>query len=347
MPHSLTFFGPLFSLCTLLITLTTPNIWAVRFQTENYGDGPKVQYPAQKGLDARESEIFDFAKRSHLAAVFAYAHLTSDVTSAKNPASAFIDLSVDLILANSPKQIQAPLRRMYYYNENLKYSDVLSRDSLGQSYHKVLPLGPDRFEVFIESELTKTETLLKLYKLMAVIELSHWAIAFEKISPSETRLIYPVVDIVSKISSALYVIDLANKMGLDFIIQELQSSNMRPYIKSALERDFIRPDYMRFHAVEWSFQYEGTSIELLSRLTNELHALRLRKSQDIKGLSAPTQALQEQVRLDLIERTHNHDLFTLAREAKSQGDRMTLGLLSQLTTAPRVTAPACGRIYTR
>jgi len=315
-----------------VFVFTSQQALAVWFGTEDWGDGPKTQYPSQvKEIGQRESELLNLATRVQLGAHFRYLELTQMVKQDKSPIDRYIHEVVDTILAQTHPNLQIPLRRFFYHEEGSEFPADFFKHSNGNYYFRVIPQAGGQFTVSFDPEVKKTQLIYKLYRLMAVLELSHWSQAIGFKFEGDYRNQFPVVDLLNKIASALLVQELLSKMGTHQILAEINSSDISSGFKDLLRRDFLTPNYLQNQYMNWIMMYDGVNADKLVEWVHKIFEIRNKKSAAItspQGLKGP---LYQRIEHDLVNRAQDVNPFLLAHQARKVGDTVSLKYLSHLT----------------
>jgi hypothetical protein len=350
----------LFGILTdFVLTVAGSPSLAIRFQSEDEGGFRRTVYPeAIKNVVHRADELKSLAGQSHLAALFPYLELTDLVkrqpvkagATASSPLINFLNQSADLIVAQSPEDIQMPLRRMYFSGESVRVTDSVWREADGGRHVRGLLLSGNAISVEIVSGLEDTPGLQKLHRLIAMIEIGQAYAAREANRGADYRLYFPVLDMLNKIVGALFVDEVLKKMGTDSIRQELVRVDAVETVKASLEYDFLGRGYLYSKSISWALQNPELRGPQLAEWVRELRLMRDQKARSINGLSSYSEKVEAIIRQDLLSQPSDK-YFQLARAARSAGDEKTFRIVSDLMVGrstgaePSGQGPSCERSF--
>lgn len=330
-------FSLLFSFLTVGVLVFSGSVsLAVRFQSEDDGGVRRIMYPeAVKNVVHRGEELKSLARKSHLAAVFPYLELTDLVKGQKQPGSGssavvrFLNESAELIVAQSPEELQMSLRRMYFYGDSVIESGSLWKDSNGSRYVRGQLLSGSAFQVEVVPGLENSPALMKIHRIIAMIEIGQAHIARAENRHADYRLYFPVLDMLNKIVSGLFVEEVLKKMGTEAIRQEIATVDTTESVKESLATDFLGRGYMHSKSMSWimeNFELRGPQLVEWVRDIREQRTLRARQ---ITGLSKYAQQLETLIR-GLLSAMPATEYFNLARLAKASGDEKTFRIAREL-----------------
>ncbi|MDZ4081955.1 MAG: hypothetical protein U1E10_03385, partial [Bdellovibrionales bacterium] len=310
----------------------------IRFQSEEEGGFRRTLYPeAVKNVVQRTDELKALAAQSHLGALFPYLELTDLVKGRQAqsglPATApflnFLNQAAELIVAQSPPELQLPLRRMYFAGESIEVSDSVWRNSNGSRHVRGDLLSGNAISVEIVSGLENSPGLQKLHRLIAMIEIGQAHTAREMNRGADYRLYFPVLDMLNKIVTSLFVDETLKKMGTEVIRQELAKVEGPETVKASLDFDFLGRGYMHSKSMSWAIENPELRGPQLVEWVRDLRVMRDQKAKSIKGLSSYNEKVEALVRQDLLNQSRDK-YFQLAREARSSGDEKSFRILSEL-----------------
>lgn len=328
-------------LTALAVTVSGSLSMAIRFQSEEGGGYRRTLYPeAVKNVVQRTDELKVLASQSHLGALFPYLELTDFVKGRQaqwgaavgSPFLNFLNQSADLIVAQSPQGLQLSLRKMYFAGESVRVTDDVWRQSNGGRHVRGLLLSGNEISVEIVAGLENSPGLQKLHRLIAMIEIGQAYTAREVNQGSDYRLYFPVLDMLNKIVTALFVDEVIKKMGNETIRQELAKAEMAETVKASLENDFLGRGYMHSKSISWTMENTELRGPQLVEWVRDLRALRDQRARLIKGLSSYHEKVEVLVRLDLVSQPRDR-YFQLARAARNSGDDKTFRIASELMTS--------------
>jgi hypothetical protein len=332
-------FSLLFSFLTVItLTIVTSQSMAVRFQSEDDGGSRRTIYPeAVKNVVQRSDELKALAAQTHLAALFPYLELTELVkgrnpvlgTAVGSPFLNFLNLSAELIVAQSPTEIQLPLRRMYFSGESIHVTDEVWRSSNGGRHVRGVLLSGNNISVEMVAGLDNSSGLQKLHRLIAMIEIGQAYTARDLNRGADYRLYFPVLDMLNKIVTSLFVDEVLRKMGTETIRQEMAKVEAVETVKASLEYDFLGRGYMHSKSMAWSMENPELRGPKLVEWVRELRTMRDQRARLIKGLSEYNEKMEALVRQDLLTQPHDR-YFQLARVARGSGDEKTFRIASEL-----------------
>ena len=332
-------FSLLFGFLTaVVLTTSASQSVAIRFQSEDDGGSRRTIYPeAVKNVVHRSDELMSLAGQSHLAALFPYLELTDLVKGRKAAAGSvgaspflnFLNQAAELIVAQSPIDLQLQLRKMYFAGESIQVTDEVWRSSNGGRHVRGALLYGNNISVEIVAGLENSPGLQKLHRLIAMIEIGQAYAARDVNRGAEFRLYFPVLDMLNKIVSALFVDEVLKKMGTETLRQELAKVEAVETVKASLEFDFLGRGYMYSKSMSWSMENPELRGSKLVEWVRELRALRDQRARLIKGVSSYNEKVEALVRQDLLAQTSDR-YFQIARTARSNGDEKTFRIASEL-----------------
>jgi len=321
------------SFLNIILCMSFSSAYAVRFHTEDWGDGPKTQYPSQvKDIGHREAEVFALAEKFQLGARFPYLHLINLIKKDKHPFERFINEVVDGILAQTHPDLQVSLRRFYYYGERIEFNSESIKKVNGVMFFQAIPQQGGQFIVTFDPEVQKVPLIFKLYKMKAILELSHWGSAIGERFDGDYRNKFPVVDFLSKVSGAILVQDILSKFGYRAIQAEILMSDIPDRYKDSFRQDFLNESYVRAQISNWIFLFEGLGKDKMSDWINRIILMRDQKSASIKSLEVLQRPLVEKIQKDLLARKAERSSFLLAQQARQAGDSLSFSLIGQMMT---------------
>ncbi len=336
-----------------LLSLLGSSASAVRFQTEDDGGTRRTLYPeAVKNVVKRSDELKALAAMTPLAALFPYLELTDYVKGRKSanplqaaktstsPFTGFLNEAAEILVAQSPSELQMPLRRMYYYGESVQESETLWRDSNGARHVRGSLLAGNLISVEIISGLNNSPNITKLHRLIAMIEIGQSYYAREMYSGSDYRLYFPVLDMLNKIVTGLFVDEVLTKMGTEAIRSEIELIKVAETVKASLQSDLLGRGYLQAKAMSWSMENYELRGSILVDWVRELRQMRDSKAKAIKGLSAIHEKIDALVRQELLTQEPER-YFQLAGRARANGDDRGFRIASQLMVN-RSTLPGSG-----
>jgi hypothetical protein len=332
-------FSFLFGFLTgLALTIAAAQSMAISFQSEDEGGSRRTIYPeAVKNVVHRSDELKSLAGQSHLAAIFPYLELTDLVKGRKaasgsvgaSPFLNYLNQAAELIVAQSPIEIQLQLRKMYFAGESIQVTDEVWRNSNGGRHVRGVLLSGNGISVEIVSGLENSPGLQRLHRLIAMIEIGQAYAARDVNRGAEYRLYFPVLDMLNKIVTSLFVDEVLKKMGTDTIRQELANLQAVETVKASLELDFLGPGYMHSKFVSWLMENPELRGPKLLEWVRELRTMREQRARLINGLSGYNEKVEALVRKDILAQPSDR-YFQLARVARSSGDEKTFRIASEL-----------------
>lgn len=295
-------------------------------------------YPSTiKPITHRETEILQWAEKLHFNATFPYLHLTDLIIHSPNPIERYINESVDIILSQTSASLQIPLRRFFYYNEQAQFDPDFMKTSQGLYFFKAQPLANGHFLVVIDAEITKLPILLKLFKMMAIIELRGWSLALGETFNGDIKNLFPVIDLLNKINVALQIKNLLGIMNYSYLVQELNHSQIPTNYKTLLFWNLLTKNYLNAQVTVWHTIYPELQFTQINKWINNITIINERRAETIKSLETFLTPLYLKIQEDVALKSQTQSPFIIAQQAKKAGDtlskRVAAKRVLQLTTS--------------
>lgn len=319
-------------LTILAISLVVVPTYGIRFNMEDDGSGrQRTVYPeAVRNVAKRSEEVQALMKAAPLAGNFPYLHLT-DLVKREDGLRTYLSVTAEVLISQAATDLQLPLRRMYFEGLGIvESSDVWNASGGRRLYRATLtdirsPL-PIRLEVI--PGIQTDSNVLRLIKIMAIAEVTHQEFARRHFATDELRLIFPVVDMVSKIASALLIEETFERMGVERLQSEIARFDMNAAMRATLAETFSR-SHLQSQAMNWLVENYEIRSEQLKDWVQLARQQRDLRNRSITGLSSIDTQMDRLVSVELsaeLERDPGRQ-FQIARLAKEQGDQRKLKLL--------------------
>jgi hypothetical protein len=319
-------------LTALAISLFVAPSYGIRFNMEDDGSGrQRTVYPeAVRNVAKRSEEVQALIKASPLAGNFPYLHLT-DLVKREDSLKAYLSVTAEVLISQAEPDLQLPLRKMYFEGIGVvESSDVWVALGGRRLFRATLAHAGSPFPVRLEviPGIEQSSHVMRLIKLMAIAEVIHNEFAKRYFATKELRLIFPVVDMVSKIASALLIEETLDRMGVERLQSEIARFEINSAMRATLFETFSR-SHLQTQAKSWlleNFEIRSQQLKDWVELARQQRGLR---NKSITGLSSIDSQMDRLVNLELsaeMERDPGRQ-FLMARMAKEQGDERKLNLI--------------------
>lgn len=307
------------------------------FDTEE----PHPNHLRARTLAERAEEVMTLKNSVPLGAIVPFlAQFDSVRTSGPTPLARshhFLDRVADVVLAQFPSDIAVRLRQLYFYNENLKFSNDLWRETEGRSLVRADTFATDNFRLEVASELQSTPLLLKINKIVGLVQLGQQMTLVRAHPGVPYRSLSPVIHAINQITGWLVADDVLRYIPEPLLRSEISSSNMDATKQSFVLEDFIPERHLSSRVlsgiqgdsslswsemIRWVLAFRETRVEQAKKLPSESQLL------------APlTEALEKSLRAKGLGEGRQY-WFRAAHEARKVGDERSGKVLRQLFHLP-------------
>ncbi len=329
-------FSRLSTVLTLLAVFLASHFvssaYAVRFPMEEDGNGVRrTVYPeAVKNVVHRSPEVMQFISVAPLAANFPYLHLTDFVKQGSGLGN-YLATTAETLIAQAPEELRLPLRQMYFEGRGVAETSEIWRVEAGRRFQRAsysTSDGETSVRVEIIEGLKESPLIRQTILLTSIVEIVQQAAAASHFQARESRLYFPVLDMVTKITTALLLEETLGRMGNRALLEEASKYEGNPALRSTLMEKFAGAQ-MSVHSMDWVMENRELRSDLLIEWVNAARAKRDIQNKAIKGLSQIDAVMDPLVRLELateLEKAPGRQ-FELTRRAREQGDRRKARLL--------------------
>lgn len=319
-------------LAVLFISHFSVPAFGVRFQMEEDGMGVRrTVYPeAVRNVSQRSSEVLQFLSAAPLAANFPYLHLT-DLVKQGSAYNNYLATTAEVLISQAPEELRLPLRQMYFEGRGVVETPEVWRVNSGRRLQRAsfsVNEGEARVHVETVEGLKDSPLIRQTVRLMSIIEITQQAAAVRHFPAQDSRLYFPVLDMVTKITTALFMEETIGRMGNQALVEEASRYEGNPALRSTLVEHFSGAQ-MNVHAMDWVMENRELKGDLLLEWVNKAREKRDLQNRSIKGLSQVDVIMDQLVRLELateLERSPGRQ-FEMTRKAREQGDRRKSRLL--------------------
>lgn len=319
-------------LTVFLLFPFSQSAFGVRFQMEEDAmGGRRTVYPeAVRNVAQRSSEVLQFLAVAPLAANFSYLHLTELVKQGA-AYNNYLAATAEVLISQAPEELRLPLRQMYFEGRGVVETPDVWRTALGRkfqrSYYSFVD-GEARVHVETIEGLKDSPLIRQVIRLTSIVEILQQSAATRHFPRQEARLYFPVLDIVTKITTSLFLEETIERMGNKALLDEALRYQGNEALRSTLVEKF-GSDQLKVHSMDWVMENRELRSELLVEWVNAARLKREIQNKQIKGLSSVDSMMDQLVRLELaneLERAPGRQ-FELTRRAREQGDRRKSRLL--------------------
>lgn len=324
--------------------------WGVRFQNQtDWGSERMVAYPAQvKPLAERGPELLDLVKHSYLGSVFPYLHLTDLIQSNNHPFERYLYEVVDAMLSHPGAKFsdRVALRNLFYYNEKVEWDATVFHQSKGRDFYRVLPLSDSGFRVLLDPELKKVPALLQLIKIKAILDMINWDLMLKGrgANRGDYRNLYPVVDLINRVSATLLVHDILKHMGSEILRADLNRASISESHRSLWIQSFFgRQGYIQDQFTMWFLLVGDVPKSQLVDWVETITYLRNENSKNLKDWKQSRLQFHQEVHDTILQTVDRSLAFEYATKARRVGDKVVLAALRSKVV--RVSPLQCSKVF--